>query len=1092
MFCGTFTVPLNHSDPAGDTIDLAVIKFPARVQPALGSLFVNPGGPGGSGVEAVQWDGEKDAARYGDRHDLIGFDPRGVGKSAPVRCFPIAGQEQVFLDVFRTYGVSLEQLAAKAQVLGELCAKHAARILPFVTTAAVARDLELMRIALGSDDLNFIGYSYGTHIGLTYLNMFPDTTGRIILDGVQDPVAYMAGYGFGFTPNTTEAVDDMHVEENVEMFASSCEEAGPGRCALADPSAERPYVLARLMQKMVDLDAQPLPVSGSEVPGILTGASLTGLVRQLVYRPKDWPKYATALAELLADNGVPARNLAAPRGGLGESEYTSGMSAVACSDGPAPTYDASSFRREFDLMSDLYPISKYSFLSINLICAFWPRSDAAERYTGPWNRATKSRILVVSNVHDPVTPIESAEQVHRTLADSHLVRIDGITESPRIALELELALLQEERRTKELELAILHLQIQDRNQLLHQNLSHSSSHHAHGCQSPTHNDSDVQQPNEPLKMQPLAIPLVNPNEVVAHETTVFGGTHHGGQGDWDMDSWLDLQPAAYPPDSIESLASILSPFDSFWDSPELQMLVGLDGAVSSEQRTCYEKHPDTSDASSGTLPYLSPEAPLHHVDAGSQPQGLPSASNASSESSSLPPSTSETTHRTVPHSRRRPVASVSVECRSCGKHFLHLILHGTREQLATVHTYILDFACTRCAVHLGNKKQRGGGGKTMSGNHPGFRRDTRIPCDVCKRHAGAGGVRMAPASLTTWTDPPFAVEHICQSCNDKYTLCSECGGGGRFRTGKWRPRQLFAENRMTCSLPHFRYASLSWQATVWRLPRRHELTGADPYPLMEDSLQEAPVLVQEACARAVSDSLLDTLAIAKEMESHPPLSTWEQVEAASQEWANATREIVGGTASKWRPAKHTDTDPAYIRSYLGIRAVARSGTPAAEVLKDPVHLAKVVSFAALEWHVRHGVVLNVKCIGRNTRKQSGREMTGEALIAIMKDFESMAEYARTHGTPCPPRPKWWRINLLQPSDPRSRDHQEQAAKKVGVRPLEKAPETGWTIDEFADRLSGDKLKTRCWVGDIDSLVAACIRYKDVDLPAPGKKRVLED
>ncbi|KAI8917544.1 Alpha/Beta hydrolase protein [Powellomyces hirtus] len=429
LLCGEFSVPLDHSNPLGEKINIATIKIPARTQPSVGTIFVNPGGPSSSGI-AMVLSGSLQPVLFGDRHDVIAIDPRGIGRSSPIECFPDGTTSRLFrAGLPMDPAESFELASAKMQLLAKTCVKNAAKILPHMTTAAVARDFEAMRVAVGGP-FNYVGYSYGTHIGLTYNNMFPDNVGRVVLDGIQDPEAWTEGNGFWFTPNTTEVLHAKHVQENLERFASACEEAGPERCVLANAAAKRPYVLPGIMKLYESLKAAPIVVEDADVPDVFTHVKLATLLKQLVYKPAQWPTFAQVLGLLFRRNALVAQNLmekkpAEPFPARDQMHQEEAMFSVTCSDGAEQPYDAAKLKTEAQLMVQKYPFGASNLNLIKLACAFWPKNIAKERYTGPWNKKTNGSVLLVSNLHDPVTPIESAERVHAMLPGSSLVRVDS-------------------------------------------------------------------------------------------------------------------------------------------------------------------------------------------------------------------------------------------------------------------------------------------------------------------------------------------------------------------------------------------------------------------------------------------------------------------------------------------------------------------------------------------------------------------------------------------------------------------------------------------------------------------------------------------
>src|SRR5699024_9069641 len=186
--CATLTVPLDHDDPAGQTIEIAVLRSPATSGDAQGSLVVNPGGPGGSGVDYAKTGNQIATEDVLAAYDVVGFDPRGVGRSTPIDC--LDDQE---LDAYVSEGGTPEdeEAIADPQEIGqeiiEGCQANSWEMLPQLGTADVARDLDMLRSAVGEEQLAYLGKSYGTFIGAPYAELCPDRAGRWVLDGAIHP-----------------------------------------------------------------------------------------------------------------------------------------------------------------------------------------------------------------------------------------------------------------------------------------------------------------------------------------------------------------------------------------------------------------------------------------------------------------------------------------------------------------------------------------------------------------------------------------------------------------------------------------------------------------------------------------------------------------------------------------------------------------------------------------------------------------------------------------------------------------------------------------------------------------------------------------
>ena len=187
--CATLEVPVDYQNPQGDTIELALSRVPARkASKRIGSLVVNPGGPGGSGVDYAKAADFIVGKKVRDAYDVVGFDPRGVGRSAPIDCLTDTALD-AFLGSDPTPDDDAEEetFAATARGFAQACGTTAGPLLGHVSTADAARDMDVLRAALGEEKLTYLGKSYGTYLGTTYADLFPKQVGRMVLDGVVAP-----------------------------------------------------------------------------------------------------------------------------------------------------------------------------------------------------------------------------------------------------------------------------------------------------------------------------------------------------------------------------------------------------------------------------------------------------------------------------------------------------------------------------------------------------------------------------------------------------------------------------------------------------------------------------------------------------------------------------------------------------------------------------------------------------------------------------------------------------------------------------------------------------------------------------------------
>ncbi|MEO7122260.1 MAG: alpha/beta fold hydrolase, partial [Lacisediminihabitans sp.] len=250
--CTTATAPMDWKNPASDSIKLALIRHTASGT-RLGSLLVNPGGPGASGYSFVadSLDYAVDA-KLKASYDIVGFDPRGVNKSSAVKCYTNPKDMDAFLyDITPGTIGSDSWLAAQnaaSKKFGEACLKYTGKLLGFVDTVSAARDLDLLRAVLGDKKLNYLGYSYGTLLGSTYADLYPKKTGRMVFDGVVDPAT---------TDFDVTAMQAQGFESALKAYLADC--LTGTKCPFKGSGTSGvDAALAQIKALLTSLDASPL------------------------------------------------------------------------------------------------------------------------------------------------------------------------------------------------------------------------------------------------------------------------------------------------------------------------------------------------------------------------------------------------------------------------------------------------------------------------------------------------------------------------------------------------------------------------------------------------------------------------------------------------------------------------------------------------------------------------------------------------------------------------------------------------------------------------------------------------------------------
>ncbi|MGJ0483790.1 MAG: alpha/beta hydrolase [Methylomicrobium sp.] len=434
FLCGSVDVPLDYNAPKGEKLTLALIKLPATVRRGrkVGSLFFNPGGPGNSGVDFVLGAGPFLPPNIREHFDVIGFDPRGIGRSSPLVCFnaPVAvppfffprnpAEEALWADFDRT--------------MAGACKANGGPVLDHMSTANVARDLDLLRQAVGDSQLNYVGYSYGSFLGITYANLFPNKIRAMVLDGVVDPIAYTTGYGNeGYNlPVTTRLPRDEGAQATLNEFLRLCDQAGVAQCPFGNAAASNfDFLVDHLRTTPVHIIH---PIFG---PVDLTYDRFIEMVFSALVHSSGWPLLANVLNEIHATI-ITGSEGAAIRAGIAFAALF-----AALGDVPSPDDKALAAQQFAVMCSDSINPDNYAAWSLageaaeandgvfgrltawqSSPCAVWQGNDP-DRYLGPFTRKSSRPILLVANRFDPLTPYEGALQTHGLLPNSALLTLEG-------------------------------------------------------------------------------------------------------------------------------------------------------------------------------------------------------------------------------------------------------------------------------------------------------------------------------------------------------------------------------------------------------------------------------------------------------------------------------------------------------------------------------------------------------------------------------------------------------------------------------------------------------------------------------------------
>ncbi len=439
--CATVRVPLDYDAAHGAATEIAVLRLRARNQKArIGSLFVNPGGPGGLGTELAY------AAPYFlgdavlDRFDVVGFDPRGIGYSANVKCFRSArAQSAAFAGLVPAFPYGNSQEAAylrSARAVGRGCSSTGRPLTGAMSTAEAARDMELLRRAVGDPKLSYLGFSYGTALGQYYAAMFPDRVRAMVVDGVINPVDWV---GSTETRNLTQ--DDRlgsaaGAYRALTEILRRCDQAGEAYCPFAagDPVRSFDAIAARLR-------TGPLVVKDPLLGDVTVSyTDFVATVLSALYGPYAGDSVAAVAADFRAAmSGAPAgrrtagrsvaRRVAEARRSTGGRDfpYDNGyetFSGVSCTDGVHPT-DAAwpSLAAAADRRAPYFGRA-WSWNTAQCARNVWTVRDE-DAYRGPFNRRTAAPVLVVGSHWDPATNYRQAVAAARLLPNSRLLSSDN-------------------------------------------------------------------------------------------------------------------------------------------------------------------------------------------------------------------------------------------------------------------------------------------------------------------------------------------------------------------------------------------------------------------------------------------------------------------------------------------------------------------------------------------------------------------------------------------------------------------------------------------------------------------------------------------
>lgn len=413
MQCTKAKAPLDWKNPSGGEISLALVRHVATGK-RLGSLLVNPGGPGGSGVEFVKnnLDYATDKTLQSS-YDIVGFDPRGVGASSAVTCYSPAQMDNYLYAITPGARGSDAWIAEQKQAsvdFGVACEKNTGALLKHVDTVSAARDLDLLRAVLGDTKLSYLGYSYGTYLGATYASLYPGKVGRMVLDGAIDPAAS----NFDVTKVQSEGF-----ESALRAYMKACL-AGKD-CPFSGSVDQGMATIGRLLKTV---DASPIRNADGRELGANT------LVTAIIYPLYDstaWSYLSQMFGDVMKGKAAFAFTLAdaynnRDSSGTYGDNSTEAFMAINCLDYAYDANPATMRAQAAELSKDAPVIGPYMGYG-DIGCANWPDKTTATR--GPITAPGTPPILVVGTTNDPATPYVWAKNLAKELSKGHLVTYKG-------------------------------------------------------------------------------------------------------------------------------------------------------------------------------------------------------------------------------------------------------------------------------------------------------------------------------------------------------------------------------------------------------------------------------------------------------------------------------------------------------------------------------------------------------------------------------------------------------------------------------------------------------------------------------------------
>ena len=415
--CTDLLVPLDYSNLKTGTMKISVLKYAAQdPKHRIGSLVVNPGGPGASGVDYAYNAEYLFSPDVLDRYDIVGFDPRGVARSAPITCFTNAETDANYAsDTKPDNQEELDKAVADSKDFVAQCEKKT-KFLTYYSTANAARDMDILRAALGDEKLNYMGKSYGTYMGTLYAQLFPNKVGRMVLDGAVDPTID------DYQSILAQAVG---FDGALDAFIEDCQKSSD--CPLPDGLQPARDFFTNLYKSAATTPLpQRKPNKGDD--RVATESILVMGTASALYDSVDgWPQLRQAITE--AKDGYSDTFMKLldqytgrqPDGTFGDNEFDAGA-VIDCLDNPT-TRSPEQVMADSAVIAEQAPIFGPYVAFANLTCSFFPQ--APDHVTVKNKISTRQPIIVIGTTRDPATPYKWAQSLHRILTNSQLLTYNG-------------------------------------------------------------------------------------------------------------------------------------------------------------------------------------------------------------------------------------------------------------------------------------------------------------------------------------------------------------------------------------------------------------------------------------------------------------------------------------------------------------------------------------------------------------------------------------------------------------------------------------------------------------------------------------------